>query len=120
MSNYWDLHCRDCNVGAGLHANRADRELADLIKHLPVIAGLHGTGLAIELPFSTEGGTHDLPEFAAQHRDHHVGVRSEYGYYHDGCQEHWTCAGCGETRMNCGKKAEHEGVHGPADSASVR
>lgn len=85
MSNYYDLFCVTCGErGNAFSWNHGDAELAEIVKHLPVIAQLAPLRAAlpvyaIELRISSWVQEGDLIDYAVKHAGHDVRPRSEYG-----------------------------------------
>ncbi len=86
MSMNWDLYCKQCDSWHGFHdANHQDGKMLAIAKHAKAIAGLvdlmkESEYLGISLP--TGNGDLD-PQWFADHLDHGIVPRNEYGQYLD-------------------------------------
>ncbi len=79
MSTHWDLHCKDCNAGAGLRWNHGDQDLLKFLQGngVGIVARLSALEVDVMLVGSPKEG--NLLAFCAEHSAHRVVVRSEYG-----------------------------------------
>lgn len=111
MSEYWDVHCVDCDVGSGLYLNHGSADCARLIEGRAALAAM--VGVADHIGIDGERGQVD-PTFYATHAGHKLLPRSEYGQFHKQCRKWLDCPTCSH-RHNCGRLVDHDG---PCDFAS--
>jgi hypothetical protein len=117
MSTHWDIKCFDCGDEAGFRINHGERQLATIIKILPLLPAAKEAIDAIDdISYQTMNWSsgHDGPsmvelcEFAQEHALHKLKLYNEYGQWDDQCHEYWECDGCG-THSKCQKLADHDG-----------
>lgn len=108
MSTHWHLLCLDCQEETG-HLNHGADQLLDIWrKKARAIAELVRCGGVDEMIICY--GSELDPRFFAEHLDHQVVIRSEYGNMLRDCGQQFKCPTC-DTLHDCRRKEGHEGEH---------
>jgi hypothetical protein len=111
MSCSWDVYCLDCKAEAGFEVNHVDK-ISAIIRHASTLAALYPLDKELDdfqVRACEYGGRIDVPFFHLHHT-HRLVPRDEYGQFHDGCDEAFTCGEC-ETRHYCKRVKGHPGKH---------
>lgn len=81
MSRHWDVYCADCDVGMGLRGNHEDEGALAIAKDAAALASV--PHLYVDLyetyGFYNEGNNVKGVAWFAEHADHRLVARSEYG-----------------------------------------
>lgn len=115
MSTCWDIWCRDCDVGFGFDW-KGEEDLLKLIAGRDELARLaklnmregHRAG-GYEIRVSTWFSEIDLSLFA-QHAEHTLVLKNEYGEFSDACNVSYRCGSC-DTPLLCKRAPKHAGPH---------
>lgn len=95
MSCSWDVYCTRCKQGAGLDGNHAVEFMRDVIIHAKEIAALSKLFTLVgDAQIQTSYGILH-PAWFADHKDHELVARNEYGHLDNECNEQAQCAHCG-------------------------
>jgi len=117
MSTHWDVHCRTCDKGLGLHLNHEEGTMRWLIANRETLAAFAEN----VKPNSEPGSWRDLmlsmgagwsapsidPKWFLEHRGHDLAPRDEYGGFSGQCGEYPACSGCG-SRQRCALPIGHD------------
>jgi hypothetical protein len=117
MSTDYDVYCLDCKAEHGFYdANHKDELMRDIIQYAELFANfapIEASPLGIEIFVDNTARTNGSPlrvdlSFFAQHRGHHLVVRSEYGDIDDQCGKRFKCGDC-DSHLKCARTKGHDG-----------
>ncbi len=112
MSTYWDIHCLDCNDGAGFWCNHGEQELARLWSVRDHFLNFEEVQSAVDIEMSflrdEHGAIRSFPLFVKTHKTHNVVIRNEYGGVYGRCSKWLKCSECGHGG-SCNRPMGHEG-----------
>jgi hypothetical protein len=114
LSCDWDVWCVTCGeaVTCFSDANHQVDMMRALVRHAPAIAAFATVfddpqlDLRIETPWGCV-----VPRDFAEHADHELVPRDEYGQFDDGCGARFECSACASTHLTCVLKKGHDGAH---------